>query len=73
MCPATMREMGRFFTITKTSDSEGVATLTMGFLEPADNAQIVPDAIAVRASLKLPGGRGIRFNGAASLPVAMVQ
>lgn len=32
---------------------------------------IVPDAVLAVARLNLPGGRGVLFNGAASLPVAM--
>jgi hypothetical protein len=40
-------------------------------LKPAANTQVVPDAIAALAALKLTGGRGIHFNGPASLPVAM--
>ena len=38
---------------------------------PGTNADIVPDAIRAIQSLKLGGGRGVRFNGPASLPVAM--
>jgi CRISPR-associated protein Csx3 len=43
----------------------------VGFRQPANNDQIVPAAIAAIQSLHLPGGRGILFDGAASLPVAM--
>jgi CRISPR-associated protein Csx3 len=63
--------MGRFFTASITEESEGVVTLQIGFGEPATNSQIVPDAIAAIAALKLGGGRGIHLNGPASLPVAM--
>lgn len=63
--------MGRFFDVAMGSRSDGVITLTIGFGEPADNTQIVPDAIAAVHALKLTGGRGIHFNGKASLPVAM--
>ncbi|MCC6585134.1 MAG: CRISPR-associated protein Csx3 [Bryobacterales bacterium] len=39
--------------------------------EPANNDRLVPAAIAALNSLELAGGRGILFNGAASLPVAL--
>jgi CRISPR-associated protein Csx3 len=63
--------MGRFFTAAITAESDGVVTLTIGFGEPAANTQVVPDAIAALAALKLSGGQGIHFNGPASLPAAM--
>ena len=63
--------MGQFFTTAITSQSEGVVTVTIDFHEHADNTTIVPDAIEAIKGLKLTGGRGVRFNGPASLPVAM--
>lgn len=63
--------MSEFFTAVITSESEGAITVKIGFGEPADNTQIVPDAIAALSALRLQGGRGISFNGPASLPVAM--
>ena len=50
---------------------DGLARIDIRFGEPADNTRIVPDAIQALASLNLPGGRGVLFNGAASLPAAM--
>jgi len=63
--------VGQYFTATISAEGAGVATLSIGFLKRASNTEIVPDAIAAVAALNLPGGRGIRFNGRASLPVAM--
>ena len=63
--------MGRFFTAAVVSEDGGVTTLKIGFGEPAENPQIVADAVAALGALKLAGGRGIHFNGPASLPVAM--
>jgi CRISPR-associated protein Csx3 len=63
--------MGQFFTVAIATEADGVVTLQIGFGEPAANTQVVPDAIAALKTLKLAGGRGIHFNGPASLPVAM--
>ena len=63
--------MGRFFTAVITAELDGVVTLTIGFGEPAANTDIVPDAIDTLTALRLTGGRGIHFNGPASLPVAI--
>jgi hypothetical protein len=40
----------------------------VAFGSPATDDRIVPDAIAAIEALGLPGGRGIRFDGPASLP-----
>jgi CRISPR-associated protein Csx3 len=53
------------------SQTDDVVTIEIGFGDPAANTEIVPDAIAALAALKLSGGRGVRFTGPASLPVAM--
>jgi CRISPR-associated protein Csx3 len=50
---------------------DGVTTVRIAFGEPATNDRIVRDAIEALAQLSLDGGKGIKFNGAASLPVAM--
>lgn len=50
---------------------DGYAVVRIGFGDPATNREIVPAAIAALAALGLTGGKGILFNGAASLPVAM--
>ena len=53
------------------SMQDGIVTVGIGFGEPATNDRIVPDALRALEELGLQGGRGIKFNGAASLPVAM--
>jgi CRISPR-associated protein Csx3 len=63
--------VGQYFTASISSEAAGVVTLNIGFSKPATNTIVLPDAIAAIAELKLPGGRGVRFNGRASLPVAM--
>ncbi len=50
---------------------DSLTLLELKFGEPADNDKIVPAAIQAIQSLNLPGGKGILFNGAASLPVGM--
>ena len=50
---------------------DGLETLTIGFAAPAQNDAIVVDALAAIHQLNLKGGRGVLFNGPASLPVAM--
>src|SRR5207244_1256735 len=57
-----------------TGETSGVTTLTIGFDpgSPASNDLLVRDARDSIDHLNLPGGRGVRFNGPASLPVAMV-
>jgi CRISPR-associated protein Csx3 len=39
--------------------------------QPADNDLLVPAAIAAVQSLGLKGGKGLLFNGPASVPIAM--
>jgi CRISPR-associated protein Csx3 len=48
-----------------------LSTVRIGFGEPSTNDRIVPDALAVLARLNLSGERGMKFNGPASLPLAM--
>jgi CRISPR-associated protein Csx3 len=50
---------------------DGVVTVQIAFGAPAANTELVPSAIEALTALGLTGGRGIRFNGPASLPVAM--
>ena len=50
---------------------DGLVVLAISFAGPAPNNLIVPAAIEALAALHLTGGRGILFNGPASLPVAM--
>jgi CRISPR-associated protein Csx3 len=52
-------------------ESSAAVYVEIGFGTPAQNDQIVPDAIAAIQSLKLNGGIGIHFNGPISMPAAM--
>lgn len=45
--------------------------LRMSFGTPAQNDQIVRDAVEALSSLKLEGGETVLLNGPASLPVAV--
>jgi CRISPR-associated protein Csx3 len=63
--------MGRYYHAGITAQSDGVTTLTIGFGEPASNERIVPDAIESVAQLGLKGGKGLKIDGPASIPVAM--
>ena len=51
--------------------ADGFAVVLLNFGEPANNDLVVPAAIEAIHNLRLPGGRGVLFHGAASLPVAM--
>lgn len=57
--------------LSSTPRPDGLPTVEIGFGEPANNDQIVPAAMAAIEKLNLAGGRGILFDGPASLPVAM--
>ena len=58
--------------VEKVSEEAGVVHLRIGFTEvPADTTRIVPDAVAAIRGLSLAGGRLVKFNGPAALPVAM--
>lgn len=59
------------YRITMLEQSDGHVTLSLAFDEPAQNDRIVRDAIDAMKALCLTGGKLIRFNGPASLPVAM--
>lgn len=45
--------------------------LRLSFGEPAQNDQIVRDAVAALEALSLPGGQTVFLNGPASLPAAV--
>jgi CRISPR-associated protein Csx3 len=53
------------------SRPDGLTQLNLAFGDPANNSVLVPAALAALAHLHLKGGRGILFNGPASLPIAM--
>jgi CRISPR-associated protein Csx3 len=63
--------MAATYTCEVQSTLNGVVTIRIGFGEPAANDRIVPDALRAIDELELQGGRGIKFDGPASLPVAM--
>ena len=63
--------MGEHYRVSCLDDTEGVALVELSFGTPAQNDKIVADAVAAIAALRLKGGKGIKFNGPASLPVAM--
>lgn len=64
--------MGATFEITAEQNGEDCVLLRVGFGEVAENDRIVVDAERAMRELKLAGGRLVKFNGRASLPVAMV-
>ena len=51
--------------------TDGLTSVITAFGEPAGNDVLVGEAIRAVQELQLKGGRGILFNGPASLPVAM--
>lgn len=53
------------------SRSDRLQLIRIGFGAPANNDVIVQDAIQAIEQLKLPGGKGVLFDGPASVPVAM--
>ena len=64
--------MSTYYRILSTPRQDGLIELAISFgPAPAPNNLIVPAAIEALAALHLTGGRGILFNGPASLPVAM--
>lgn len=63
--------MPKHYTIRVAAISGGIVTLELAFAAPGHNTEILHDALAELDALKLTGGKGIRFNGPASLPVAM--
>jgi len=50
-------------------DARGVVTVQMEFGRPAQNDEVVRDAVAAWRGLGLSGGAGLRLTGRASLPV----
>lgn len=63
--------MGEHYSVRRLNDVDGVTVLEMSFGAPAQNDKVVPDAVAAVTELGLKGGKGVSFNGPASLPVAM--
>ncbi len=63
--------MGAYYDARIAGEEDGVVTVEVRFGVTASNEVIVPDAVAAMAGLGLKGGRGVKINGRASLPVAM--
>lgn len=59
------------YNITVAENVDGVITLKLAFGDPASNDQIVRDATEAVKALGLTGGKGVKLNGPASLPVAL--
>lgn len=59
------------FNIAVAETVEGVVTLKLSFGDPASNDVIVKDALEALKALNLTGGKGVKLNGPASLPVAL--
>ena len=57
------------YNIKLEKDANGDPILQLSFADPAQNDQIVRDAKKILEGMKLGGGRLIKLNGAASLPV----
>lgn len=62
--------MARTYSIVREETPNGVVLLKLAFGEPAQNDQIVRDAVADLEALGLQGGETVLLNGPASLPVA---
>lgn len=62
--------MANSFNIVRESGQEG-DLLRLSFGAPAQNDEIVRDAIAAIGALHLKGGKVVRLNGPSSLPVAI--
>lgn len=60
----------RTFIAEVVSREDKVTTVRTEFGLPASNDVIVADAVATISGLQLDGGRGIRFTGPMSIPVA---
>ena len=64
--------MAQYYAARISSEVDGVTTVAIGLgPDAADNTRAVPAAVEAVAGLELVGGRGVHFNGPASLPVAM--
>ena len=64
--------MEHYYLAKISSQVAGVTTVGIGFgPDAADNTRVLPAAVEALAGLGLTGGRGLHFNGPASLPVAM--
>ncbi len=71
--PAHSVTMGEpSFAVQVVHEDSEVCELKVGFLQPAENDQIVKDAVEAIGKLDLRGGQLVKIDGPCSLPVAMV-
>lgn len=63
--------MAGTYTVIVSEQTDTVMTLKLGFGTPAQNDEIVCDAVAAVKALELSGGKVVKLNGPASLPVAI--
>lgn len=63
--------MDKSFKLQRTDLPDKSVEIQIGFGSPAQNPQILTDAIQLIRDEHLSGGKLIRFNGPCSLPVAM--
>ena len=62
----------RSYVVLREQETPGELLLHLGWGDsPAGNDRLVVDAVAAIRALGLQGGRLVKFNGPASLPVAM--
>jgi CRISPR-associated protein Csx3 len=59
------------YNIVVNSVVDGITTLKLSFGAPAQNDMIVRDAVAAVKALQLTGGKLVKLDGPASLPVAV--
>ena len=62
--------MANTYKISAETVSENTVLLKLAFGEPAQNDEIVRDAVAALEDLNLQGGETVLLNGPASLPAA---
>ena len=73
ICPALMadEQISAYSACLGPARPDGLTTVLVDFGAPASNDKVVQAALAALRDLRLGGGRGVLFNGPASLPVAM--
>ena len=64
--------MAKHYTVEIIEESHGVVELRTSFGAPAENPEIIRDAVAAIRELNLTGGKLVKFNGPVSVLVAVV-
>lgn len=59
------------FALEKIATTDGTTEIKIGFGVPAQNPQILQDALQLLRQQQLKGGKLIKFHGPCSVPVAM--